>query len=283
MASLRTSDRALIIVGGHEDKEGDKLILRAIADRVHGGKLVIITAASNHQEELGDEYERLFRGLGVRHVYKLPIESRDEAVSDRSVSILKDATTIFFTGGDQLRITSLLGCSPVCERIQEIYESGGTIAGTSAGASVMTETMMVEGDGESTHRLGSGLSLAPGLGLMRGTIVDQHFSERGRLGRLLAAIAQNPRILGIGIDENTAIILEQDNRFTVVGDGGVIVLDAGAMTYSNVADEQRDRSLSAFDVKLHVLSQGDVYYCQTRRPREHPADVIEEELLGASR
>jgi cyanophycinase len=280
MASLKRSERALIIVGGHEDKEGDKLILRAVAERTGDGKLVVITAASDLQDEQWEEYERLFRGLGVRHVYKLSIDNREDALSEKSVSVLDGATALFFTGGDQVKITSLLGCSPVCERIQEIYHDGGTIAGTSAGASVMTETMMVGGVGEETHRLGGHLSLAPGLGLLRGAIVDQHFSERGRLGRLLGAVAQNPRILGVGIDENTAIVVERDREFTVIGEGGVIIIDSGAMTYSNVSDGEPDRALSVFDVKLHVLSQGDVYDCQTRRPKAGRADVIEHELLA---
>jgi cyanophycinase len=232
-------------------------------------------------KDLYEDYERIFRGLGVKHIYKLEVESREDAMSEKSVRALDDTTAIFFTGGDQVKITSQLGCSPVCERIQEIYESGGTIAGTSAGASVMPETMMVGGNGEESHRIGGALKLAPGLGLIRGIIVDQHFAERGRIGRLLGAVTQNPRILGMGIDENTAVIVERDRKFTVVGEGGVTILDAGASTYSNITDEETERSLSVYDVKLHQLSQGDVFDCQTRRPRSHPAEVIEEELLGA--
>ncbi|HEX6575114.1 MAG TPA: cyanophycinase [Gemmatimonadaceae bacterium] len=278
---MRRIDRQLIIIGGHEDKTDKKLILRAVAERVGGGKLVIATVASGLPKEQYEEYEQLFRGLGVRHVYKLEVESREDALSDKNVRVLDDCTAIFFTGGDQMKITSQLGCSPVCERIQEVYESGGCIAGTSAGASVMSETMMVGGEGEETHRIGSGLQLAPGLGLIRGIIVDQHFAERGRIGRLLGAVAQNPRIIGIGIDENTAVIVERDRKFTVLGEGGVTILDAGASTYTNITDEEQDRALSAFDVKLHVLSQGDRFDCQTRRPDAQAAEIIEEELLGA--
>jgi cyanophycinase len=282
MPEMKRSERALIIIGGHEDKEDKKLILRAVAERVGSGKLVVATVASQQQEELWTEYERLFRGLGVRHVYKLSVDSREDAKSEASVRVLEGANGVFFTGGDQVRITSQLGCSPVCQRIQEIYESGGVIAGTSAGASVMSETMMVSGNGDETHRLGAGLQLAPGLGLIRGIIVDQHFAERGRLGRLVAAVAQNPRIIGIGIDENTAVIVERDQKFTVLGEGGVTIVDGGSMTYSNLTDEETDRALSVFDVKLHILSQGDVYDCQSRRPKPEAAEVIEEELMGAT-
>ena len=279
---MRRIDRRLIIIGGHEDKSDGKLILRAVAERVGGGRLVIATVASGMPKEQYEEYEALFRGLGVKHVYKLEIESREDAKAERSLRVLDDTTTIFFTGGDQVKITSQIGCSPVCERMQEIYESGGTIAGTSAGASVMSETMMVGGNGEETHRLGEGLKLAPGLGFIRGIIVDQHFAERGRIGRLLGAVTQNPRIIGVGIDENTAVIVERDQKFTVLGEGGVTILDAGSSTYSNISDEETSRALSVFDVKLHMLSQSDVFDCQTRAPRALAAEIMEEELLGSS-
>ena len=278
---MRRIDRSLIIIGGHEDKSEEKLILRAVAERVGSGRLVIATVASNMPKDLYEDYERIFRGLGVKHIYKLEVESREDAMSEKNVRTLDDTTAIFFTGGDQVKITSQIGCSPVCERIQEIYESGGTIAGTSAGASVMPETMMVGGNGEESHRIGGALKLAPGLGFIRGIIVDQHFAERGRIGRLLGAVTQNPRILGIGIDENTAVIVERDRKFTVVGEGGVTILDAGASTYSNITDEETDRALSVYDVKLHQLSQGDFFDCQSRRPSARAAEIIEEELLGA--
>jgi cyanophycinase len=278
---MRRIDRRLIIIGGHEEKTGDKLILRSVAERVGGGRLVIATVASGMPKEQYEEYEAIFRGLGVKHVHKLEIESREDAKSEKALRVLDDTTAIFFTGGDQVKITSQLGCSPVCERMQEIYEKGGTIAGTSAGASVMSETMMVGGNGEQTHRLGEGLKLAPGLGFIRGIIVDQHFAERGRIGRLLGAVTQNPRIIGIGIDENTAMIVERDQKFTVLGEGGVTILDAGSSTYSNITDEETSRALSVFDVRLHMLSQGDVFDCQTRNATPHPAEEMEEELLGA--
>ena len=278
---LNRRDRSLIIIGGHEDKEDDKLILRAVADKVGSGRLVIVTAASNHQEELGEAYEQLFRGLGVRHVHKLRIESREDAMSDKSLRVLEDTSTVFFTGGDQLKITSQIGMTPVCLRLQEIYESGGTIAGTSAGASVMTETMMVSGNGKQTPRLGGGLQLAPGLGFLQGIIIDQHFSERGRIGRLIDAVAQNPRILGVGIDENTAIIVEHDNSFSVLGEGGVCVIDGASVSYTNITEEELDRTLSVYDVKLHILSQGDRFDCRTRKPTSAPAEAIETEMLAA--
>jgi cyanophycinase len=200
-------------------------------------------------------------------------------MSEKSLKILRDTDTIFFTGGDQLKITSQLGMTPVCDRLQEIYESGGTIAGTSAGASVMSTTMMVGGTDESTMRLGEGIQLAPGLGFIDDMIIDQHFSERGRIGRLIGAVAQNPRSLGVGIDENTAIVVEQDNRFSVIGAGGVCVLDGTEMTYSNISDEESERALSVFDMKMHALSQGDRFNLNTRLPISGSAIGAEEEIF----
>lgn len=170
-----------------------------------------------------------------------------------------------FTGGDQLKITSQLGDTAFYDRLMAIYEKGGVVAGTSAGASAMCETMLVRGTGSETHRIGD-LHMAPGLGLLKDVIIDQHFAERGRMGRLLGAVAQNPRVLGIGIDEDTAIVVENEDRFRVIGSGGVSILDAGNMTHSNIADEETDRALSIFGVHLHVLSHGDAFDLRRRKP-----------------
>src|SRR3954469_8986215 len=113
--TLRRIDRSLIIIGGHEDKNDEKLILRAVAERVHGGRLVIATVASGMPKTQYEDYEQIFRGLGARHIHRLEVESREDAKSEKALRTLEDATVIFFTGGDQVKITNLLGCSPVCE------------------------------------------------------------------------------------------------------------------------------------------------------------------------
>src|SRR3954465_14233523 len=182
---MAKADRALIIIGGKEDRTEDKLILGEVAKRVGGGKLVVTTVAMPNPDGLFDDYEKAFRSLGLKHVFNLEINSREEATSEGKVRILNDADAIFFTGGDQMKITSQIGDTPIFSRIHEIYDAGGLIAGTSAGASVMTETMMVAGNDDQSHRIGSMLRLAPGFGLLPGVIVDQHFAERGRIGRLL--------------------------------------------------------------------------------------------------
>jgi cyanophycinase len=272
----------LIIIGGHEDKEDDALILREVVRRVGNGKLVVATVASEVPEELWDTYERVFRRLGIKHLYKLDVESREDACSDRKRQILADADGVFFTGGDQLKITMLLGASVVCERLREIYHNGGIIAGTSAGASVMSDTMLVGGGYNGSARIGETVHMAPGLGLVSDILIDQHFAERGRVGRLMGAVAQNPRLLGLGIDENTAVVMTgAGRRFHVLGEGAVYAFNAWDMTYSNLTEESRDRALSMFGTRVDVLSQGDTYDLATRVPTAHPADVMEEELESA--
>jgi cyanophycinase len=269
---------SLLIIGGREDKEKEKTILRFLAKKVgKAGKIVVATVASGQPQGLFNDYERVFRGLGVRHVHHLTIESREEALFEARTSVLKDADCVFFTGGDQLKITSQIGDTPIFTRVLEIYEAGGIIAGTSAGASVMSETMMVAGQNDASHRIGAHLRLAPGLGLLPGVIVDQHFAERGRIGRLLGAIAQNPRILGLGIDEDSAVWVNR-GRFQVVGSGGVYVVDGSKVTFSNINEAEPDQPLCIYGVRLHVLNQSDRFDLKNRRPHYHPEDELREQL-----
>ena len=266
---MSKADRTLVIIGGKEDRTADKVILGEVARRVGSGKLVVSTVAMpTPPNGLFEEYEKAFRLLGVKHVFKLDIQAREEATRDSKVRILDDADAVFFTGGDQVKITSQIGDTAIFNRVQEIYENGGLIAGTSAGAAVMSETMLVEGGDEESHVIGGAMRMAPGLGLIGGVIIDQHFMERGRLGRLMGAVAQNPKNLGIGIDEQTAIVVEKGNRFYVLGSGAVYVLDGSTVSYSNIAQESMKKTLSIHDVLIHVLSQGDQFDLTTRRPSQ---------------
>jgi cyanophycinase len=255
----------LIIIGGHEDKEGDRPILKEVARRLHGGRLVVATVASHQPEGYFDAYQAAFADLGVTDLVELYVHNRAETHDERFVELLGGAAGVFFTGGDQLRISSQIGDTPVERMIREIHARGGVIAGTSAGASVMSDTMMVGGAGDETHRIGN-LSMAPGLGLISDVIIDQHFAERGRVGRLLGAVAQNPRVLGIGIDEDTAIVVE-DGTFQVHGRSGVYVVDGEGVTQSNIAEAKADRTLSMFDIRVHVLTAGDSFSLGDRRPQ----------------
>jgi cyanophycinase len=153
--------------------------------------------------------------------------------------------------------------------VREIFDRGGVIAGTSAGASVMSDTMLVKGTSGESYRIGD-LHMAPGLGLIRDVIIDQHFAERGRFGRLLGAVAHNPRVLGLGVDEDTAMVVEGE-RFDVIGSGAIYVVDGEDVSYSNIAEEKRDRPLTMLDVRLHVLSAGDSFDLKTRKPSCGPS------------
>ena len=256
----------LIIIGGKEDKKKDKKILQEVARRAGSGKLIVATVATDVPDEVWQEYRKLFSDLGVRKIEHLDIRNRADALSDEALEALEGARVLFFTGGDQLKITSQLGDSMVYRWTHELLEKGGTVAGTSAGASVMSTTMLVSGPGDQSPNVEAAVHMAPGLGFFPDAVVDQHFAERGRIGRLIAAITQNPRQLGIGIDEDTAIIVQGNDFFEVIGQGSVYVLDAAGITYSNLVEGEMDTMLSTFDIKLHLLSEGYRYDLQNRRP-----------------
>lgn len=254
---------SLIIIGGGESKEGDMPILSEVATRVKR-KLCIVTVASRIGDEVWQSYKNIFKLLGVKKISHLDVFHRHESVDKRALKAVEDADAVFFTGGDQFKITSELGGTIVADRILEIYRNGGVVAGTSAGASVMSETMLLVAAKE--RRIGSNIRMAPGLGFVPNLIIDQHFAERGRVGRLLGAVAQNPRYLGVGIDEDTAIILENHKRLRVMGAGGVCIIDAHEATDSNVSVLTPNHALSISNVKLHLLVAGDRFDISSRLP-----------------
>ncbi len=267
----------LIIIGGAEDKEGDMPILKEVAARARSKKsrLAVVTVATNLPEEVGQEYADVFKELGVRQVDVIDIRTREEAHLDSNIGTIMKSSVVFFTGGDQLRITSQVGDSPVYRCLHEIYVNGGTIAGTSAGAAAMSETMMLSGPSDKSNEI-SALGMAPGLGLVSGLVIDTHFAERGRIGRLIGAVAQNPRNLGVGIDEDTAIVIEGEKEFRVLGSGAVYVVDGTGVTYSSLSEKNPEGMLSIFDVKLHVLAENDTFDLTSNRPfcPEKPESVV---------
>lgn len=254
----------LLIIGGNEDKEGDCVILSEIARRLEGGRLVLATVASREPEGYFEAYQQAFAALGVEDLVHLYVEERSDSGGEEALSRLDGAAGIFFTGGDQLRISSQIGDTPVEKRILELHRAGALIAGTSAGAAVISETMLVKGPSAESYRIGE-LHMAPGLGLMKDVIIDQHFAERGRYGRLLGAVAHNPRLLGVGVDENTALVVE-GRQGRILGAGAVYIVDGEGVTHSNIAEAQSEAPLSIFDVKMHVLSSGDRFDFGARRP-----------------
>lgn len=254
----------ILLIGGHEDKEGDREILKAFAERAGPGRIVIATVASHEPEGYFDAYKEAFGALGVTDLVELYVEERSDSGTKKALETLEGAVGVFFSGGDQLRISSQIGDTEVEKRIVELHRQGAVLAGTSAGASVMSETMLVKGPSGESYRIGE-LHMAPGLGLLPNVIVDQHFAERGRYGRLLGAVAHNPRLLGVGVDEDTALMIE-DGVGTVIGCGAVYVVDAEGASHSNIAEARSADALSLFDVRTHVLSAGDRFDFKARRP-----------------
>lgn len=252
----------LIIIGGHEDKDGDRAILKEISARVGTGRLVVAAIASSEPEAYFSGYREAFAKVGVSDVYDLYADNDDEAELSLKATIIDEATGIFFTGGDQSRIAEQIGGTVVEQSVQNLFERGGVVAGTSAGASIMGSTMLVKGKGEETHRLGK-IETASGFGLLSNVVIDQHFAERGRIGRLLGAVAENPHMMGIGIDEDTAIIV-QGNGFKVAGSGAVYIVASTEKTKSNLGQADRHATLSMTGVSLDVLSAGDVFNLQHR-------------------
>lgn len=263
----RKADGNLVIIGGAEDKRGDKVILREFVSLAGGSdaRIAVMTVAAEDQESVGREYSSLFAGLGAGRVHLINIESRADAFSAGNTEIIAKATGVFFTGGDQLRITSLIGGSDIDRELHAAYERGVVIAGTSAGASAMSDTMIIEGDSRESPRKYATI-MAPGMGLLEEVVIDQHFAQRGRIGRLMLAVAQNPYILGVGIDEDTAIVVDREARFKVIGSGTVTVIDGKGLRHSSVSEQDLYQPVAILGATVHTLAPGYGFDMTTRRP-----------------
>jgi len=257
--------RQLIIIGGAEDKEGDCQILREFVRRAGGTKanIVIMTAATELPREVGENYIRVFERLGAENVRIIDTETREDAASSTALEAISKATGIFFTGGDQARITSILKDTEIDRAIHQRFAEGAVVAGTSAGAAVMPDKMIVEGDSQSTPRMEI-VEMGPGLGFLPGVVIDQHFLQRGRLGRLITALIREPAVLGFGIDENTAIAVT-DNQIEIIGEGSVTIVDESDSTYNNADKILRDEPLAICGAKLHILPHGYKFDLKTRQ------------------
>lgn len=256
----------LVIIGGAEDKQGECKILRSFLNLGGGtnAKVLVMTVATELPIEVGTEYIEIFGKLGAADVRTFDVSNRDAANRDSAVKMIRDATCIFFTGGDQLRITKLLGGTRVDAALHDARSRRIPLAGTSAGASMMSSTMIVEGEAETNPKIGV-VHMAPGMEFLEGVVVDQHFAQRGRLGRLLSAVAQYPHHLGLGIDEDTAIIVEE-GVFRVIGQGAVSIVDAGNLSHSNVESVRVDEALALCEVRLHILPEGYGFHLRKREP-----------------
>ena len=253
---VSTQSGQLIIIGGGEDKEGECKILREFVRRAGGrsARIAVMTVATSLPGELGLEYRDLFEKLGADIVDIVDTEHREDASYSRNLEIIENATGVFFTGGDQARITEVLKDSEIDDLLHQKFDRGLIIGGTSAGAAMMPDIMIVEGEGETNPRLDT-VVLEPGMGFLPQVVIDQHFSQRGRLGRFVSALIQQPAILGFGIDEDTAIAVDGD-EIEVIGEGAVTIVDVANVSHTNLDESLHDEALAICGAKLHILPDG---------------------------
>jgi cyanophycinase len=254
----------IVPIGGAENKENDQRILaRFVA--VSGGKeadiVVIPTASRLH--ETGPRYENLFRELGAARVTVMDFDTRRDCQEANRLQRLEAASGIFFTGGNQLRLSTLLGGTPVATLIRRRNAAGVAVGGTSAGASILSEHMIAFGD-EGSSVISGSVRLAPGLGLTNRFVIDQHFRQRDRLGRLITALAYNPFAIGIGLDEDTAAFIGPDELLQVEGSGGVTVVDASEVTFSSMDTATEGQPVCILGLKVHILVPGATFDLHTR-------------------
>lgn len=254
----------IVPVGGREDKVGDAAILRRFAELCGAdqARIAVIPTASS-QSDTGARYENLFGELGVRRADTLAYADRRDTEREDWLRALDTATGIFLTGGNQLRISTILGGTPVAKAIRRRNARGVHVGGTSAGAAVLSEHMIAMGEEGPTPHAGM-TTLAPGFGLTNRVVIDQHFRQRDRLGRLLAALAYNPFAVGLGLDEDTAAFIDPGDVIHVHGAGAITVVDAAGITYSSIAGAPEGAPVCMTDVRLHVLTAGAKYHLSRR-------------------
>jgi len=253
----------LLVIGGAESHDaGDDEILERFVMLAGGGdaRLVVIATASESPGQREKEYAEVFHRLGTSRVTALRLESREDANGEPAVAAIELATGVFFTGGDQLRITTVLGGSKVDSALHTRLAEGLVLAGTSAGAAMMSSTMILGGSVASVSA--TSVRTGPGMEFLSGVLIDMHFAERGRLNRLLSAVALYPHELGLGIDEDTAVLTDGD-RFEVLGTGAVTVVDAGCATEIRVPAQG---PIALAGARIHVLPAGHIFHLTGRRP-----------------
>lgn len=266
MTSRRKLGR-LLLIGGAEERSADGVVLRRFVEMAGAkrARLIVCGAAVEDPLDTLREYEDVFRSLGAEDVALEPYSTREAGEAPQLLDATERATAVFFTGGDQLRITSLVAGTAFGERIRDrLQRHGLVVGGTSAGAAAASSVMLIGGRDDGTVRRAD-VQLAPGLGYWRDTVVDTHFNQRGRVHRLLTLFSSNPQVLGIGLDEDTAIEVVLGHRFTVHGSGAVMVFD-GRVTHSNAAEIDDTQILALTDSVVHVLAHGYGFDLEATRP-----------------
>ncbi|MDP4163644.1 MAG: cyanophycinase [Bacillota bacterium] len=247
----------LLIIGGAEEKYSGVTILEKFIDlsKRHDGKVGILTTATEYPVEVGEEYQEVFAKLGSRDTITLDVDSREKADDKGILDSVKDLSALFITGGDQSRLTKMITGSTLHKLLLNKWRQGMVVSGTSAGASIMGKHMIVSAMTKDEDEILQ-VEMDKGFGFMENLLIDQHFSQRARFDRLLGAIAGNPNLIGIGIDENTAILVEGD-RFEVLGEHQVLILDGKESSYVEVnKSETGSEELTVSNFKLHTLTSG---------------------------
>jgi cyanophycinase len=266
----------LIAIGGAEDKLRERLILRYFLEAAGGGDAnLVILATASETPETGDRYADVFFDLRAETVEVLRIDNREDALaaSGEAHDLLEYATGLFITGGSQLKLSSALGGTPLADTIRRRHAEGMTVAGTSAGAALLSEHMIALGDSGGTPRRRL-VHMAQGLGLAPDLIIDQHFRRRDRLGRLLTALSYNPSPLGVGIDEDTAAVLEPSGVLSVLGAGAVTLVDASGMRFTDSYAVQRGQPLAMMGLRLDFLTSGCRYNLKERKGVPPPPGTV---------
>jgi cyanophycinase len=258
----------ILAIGGAEDKFREKHILSRFVGLSGGpdAQITIVPTASSI-EEAGERYKALFLGLGVDSAEVAVITDRADANSDRVVSLLEDATGIFLTGGNQMRLSTIMGGTRAMNCVMERNAQGAAVAGTSAGASILSSHMVAFGNSGGTPKQRMAQMVA-GFGLVHNVIIDQHFRQRDRIGRLLMLVATNPVLLGVGIDEDTAALFTGSGDLEVVGRNSVTVVD-GSEIYSDVYQVKGHAGVTVSGAILHVLTSGNVFDLASRKLKMH--------------
>ena len=275
-----TSQRGYLMpIGGAEDKTAKRTILKHFVSLAGGeqARIVVIPSASQMNQLTGERYVTLFKELNAQTVHCIDILDRKQANDPACVQLLDQTTGLFMTGGDQVKLLSLLGGTLLAKKIKVRYESGMTVAGTSAGASAMSQHMIAFGRSGPvpSQRM---VQMAAGLGLTESVTIDQHFRQRDRLGRLMTAIAYNPAMLGVGIDEDTAFIIGPDDQCDVLGVGAVTIVDGSTLEYTDAYSVKRHGPIATLGMKVHVLTNGFGYNLEMRQAVR--AAVMPETLSG---
>jgi cyanophycinase len=258
----------LIPIGGHEDKNGRKDILARVLDETRRKDPIIevITVATNLPDETLYDYRAAFKDLGVRDIGEIRVQERDEANKEDILKRIERCDGVFFSGGNQLKLTTLLGGTTFLKVLKDRYfnDRDFVIAGTSAGAAAMSNTMIVSGGSEDALIKGK-LQLASGLDFTTNVFIDTHVTERGRFGRLIHTVASNPSVLGLGLGEDTGAIMYDGKELEIIGSGLAIIVDGNEMKFTDLTEIADGDPISIEGMKVHVLAKGKRFLLEERR------------------